>query len=121
MSEKQPTEQAVDVIELSKDDYITSEDDHKEGMERTIPLDKLGSIVSLELAASIEKDGKSVDRIEIHPPTTADVKKWRSSPNPAASIDIFIVKCLRRWSPADLDSLAPYDYLRVQKTVLQFL
>ena len=124
MSEKATTQQAetpANIIKISKDTYITTDDDHKEGMERTIPLDQLRSVVSLELALPVQKDGKEVTEIEIHPPKTSDVKSWRSTANPAGSIDLFMVKCLRRWSPTDLDVLEPYDYLRVQKVVMHFL
>ena len=125
MSEKntaeQPTGQSVEVIDISKSQYITTEEDLQQGMERTIPLDKLRCKVNLELALPIDKDGKTVTHIEINPPKTLDVKRWRSTPNPMQSVDEFIIKCLKHWAPTDLDLLEPYDYLRVQKIVMHFL
>ena len=102
-------------------DYITTEEDLQQGMARTIPLEQLKNSVTLKLGIPIEKDGKEVKEIEIHPPTTKSVKQWRSAPNPSAAIDMFIIKSLKHWSPQDLELLEPYDYLRVQKLVLHFL
>ena len=111
----------MSVINISKDEYITTEEDLQAGVPRTIPLEQLRSNVILEFALPIEKDGKEIKEIEIHPPKTADVKMWRSSPNPSQGVDILMVKCLKHWSPMDLELLEPYDYLRVQKVVLHFL
>ena len=115
------TETTLETITIHKDTYITTDEDIQGGMERTIPIEKLRSNVILELGLPVQKDGKEVTEIEIHPPKTVDVKRWRSSPNPQQSIDMFMVKCLKRWSPSDLELLEPYDYMRVQKLVLHFL
>ena len=111
----------MSTINISKEQFITSEEDLQAGMERTIPIDQLRSSVILELGLPIEKDGATVETIEIHPPKTADVKRWRSMPNPSQGIDEFMIKCLKHWAPKDLELLEPYDYLRVQKLVLHFL
>ena len=116
-----PEKANLEVIRIAKDTYITTEEDLQNGMERTIPLEKLRSSVMLELALPIQKEGKEITEIEIHPPKTIDVKRWRSTANPAQSMDQFMVKCLRHWSPSDLEILEPYDYLRVQKVVMHFL
>ena len=109
-------------IRITKEQYITTEEDLQAGMERTIPLDQLRSKVILELAQPISRgDGKKVEEIEIHPPKTVDVKRWRSTPNPAGALDELMVRCLKHWAPTDLELLEPYDYLRVQKLVLHFL
>lgn len=120
-TEKNQQSEALETIRIKKDDYITTEEDLQQGMDRTIPLDKLRSNIVLELALPVQKDGKEVSEIKIHPPKTIDVKRWRNTPNPSQSMDTFMVKCLKHWSPTDLEILEPYDYLRVQKVIMHFL
>ena len=123
MSTKEETTEQVTTtgLYITKEQPIPSDEDILNGADRAIPLEQLRNSVTLQLALPIEKDGGEVTEIDIHPPKTIDVKRWRSKPNPAQAIDEFMVKCLKHWAPSDLEILEPYDYLRVQKLVMHYL
>ena len=108
-------------IKVSKDTYIPTDRDIKEGMEPIIPITTMRSDVELELTEPIEIAGSEVTHVTVHPPTTRMVKDMQKNPNVSQAIELFVVACLRDYSPDDTDLFLPRDYNRIQSIVLNFI
>jgi hypothetical protein len=90
-------------------------------MDPLVGLDDLTSPVEIELTQPVEIAGTEITQVTVHPPTTKQVKQMQKNPNVAQAIELFVVACLRDFSPDDTDMFMPRDYNRIQSIVLNFM
>ena len=67
------------MVKISKDTYIPTDRDLKEGMAPVMELDDLTSPVEIELTQPIEVAGQEVTSVTVHPPTTRMVKDMQTA------------------------------------------